>query len=304
MSSPKELSQAETREFPTHPTKHSESETFTPLSVDLGAATHQGLVRKNNEDHYLVVRFGRFLEALSTNLSEDLLQRDFNLTGYGMFVADGMGGHAAGELASSLALAKLVALVLDTPDWILELKRQRDVSLVLQRLTQRFIQIDKTLRERAEKDASLLGMGTTLTVAGILGNELVIGHVGDSRAYLLRDNNLMQLTTDHTLAQALVDAGIAAPDDPASRQTRHILTSALGSGDRPMEPQMRRVQLQVGDCFLLCTDGLTDMVDESVIESVLHEADSAQRGCKDLIDLALAGGGRDNITVVLARFGF
>ncbi len=145
-------------------------------------------------------------------------------------------------------------------------------------------------------------MGTTLTVAGTLGNDLVIGHIGDSRAYLLRGTSFKQLTTDHTLAQALIDAGVANFDDPAPRSMRHVLTAAIGSLDERIEPQVQRFRLSSGDQLLLCTDGLTEMVEDDLIASVLREAKSAQTACQNLIDLALGAGGTDNTTVVLARF--
>jgi protein phosphatase len=169
-------------------------------------------------------------------------------------------------------------------------------------MTQRFFQIDKILKEEARNGHELSGMGTTLTVAGILGNDLVIGHIGDSRAYLLRESTFKQLTTDHTMAQALIDAGVASSDDPAPRSMRHVLTAAVGSLDDRIPPQVQRFRLLAGDQLLLCTDGLTEMVADDVIASVLLEAGSVQSACETLIDLALAGGGTDNITVLLARF--
>lgn len=272
------------------------------LAVDIGGATHQGHVRENNEDSYLLLRFGRSLEKLATNLHEHLLEPNYNLTGYGMLVADGMGGMAAGEVASRMALTTLIELVVDTSDWTLGLNRDRDVKTVLDRMTRRFYHIDKVLRDEARRDNSLEGMGTTLTVAATIGSDAVLGHVGDSRAYLLRGDTLRQLTTDHTLAQALIDAGVATSDDPAPRSMRHVLTAAIGSLDERIEPQVQRLSLSPGDQLLLCTDGLTEMVTDELIAGVLHESKSVDDACQTLIDLALAGGGYDNITVSLARF--
>src|ERR1044072_3644730 len=276
--------------------------TWTPLSVDLGSATHPGHLREKNEDSYLVMRFGRSLERLSTNLDENLLESNYSLTGHGMLVADGMGGLPAGDMASRLALAKLIELIVDTSDWTLALKRERDVKTVLDRMTRRFFQIDEILKEEAKIDPALDGMGTTLTVAGILGNDLIIGHVGDSRAYLLRGDHFRQLTTDHTMAQALIDAGVATSGDPAPRSMRHVLTAAIGSLDNRILPQVQRFRLLAGDQLLLCTDGLTEMVDDELIARVLGEANSAQSACQTLIDLALASGGTDNITILLGCF--
>jgi serine/threonine protein phosphatase PrpC len=275
---------------------------WVPLDVDLSAASHRGHVRENNEDSYIVLRFGRSLQNLSTNLDDQLIDRNYDITGHGMLVADGMGGMAAGEIASQLAVARLIDLIVETSDWILSLKKESDMKRVLQRMTQRFHQIDETLREEAEADSRLYGMGTTLTVAGVLGSNLILGHVGDSRAYVLRGNSLKQLTRDHTLAQALIDAGVANRDDPATRSMKHVLTAAMGSmGDR-LEPQVQRFTVCSGDQLLLCTDGLTDMVNDETIAKVLLEGTSAENSCKSLIDLALAAGGVDNVTAVVARF--
>jgi PPM family protein phosphatase len=274
------------------------------VKVEIAAASHRGHVRENNEDHYLAVRFQRSLETLCTNLEEGILEPSFNEIGYGMLVADGMGGMAAGEVASRVALCKLVELVVNTPDWIMKLTQRDDVSVVMQRMVQRFRHIDDALREQAESDSSLVGMGTTLTVAVSLGRDLLIGHIGDSRAYLMRNEQLHQVTSDHTLAQALIDAGMADPDDTATRAMRHVLTSALGSTAEPADPQVQRLHLSPNDQVLLCTDGLSEMVSNEIITTVLKEASSSKLACQALIDLALAAGGIDNATVVLARYQF
>jgi len=278
------------------------NESWTCFDVDLGAISHQGHVRENNEDSYLVMRFGRSLENLLTNIDPDLLDQSHFMSGYGMLVADGMGGMAGGEVASRLALTKLIELIIDTSDWTLALNRQRDVTTVLERMTERFFDIDDVLRKEANNDQTLRGMGTTLTVAGAMGNDLIIGHVGDSRAYLLRGDSFQQLTTDHTLAQALIDAGVASRDDPASRSMRHVLTAAVGSLGEQVDPQVQRLKLSVGDQLLLCTDGLTEIVDDEIIAQIIRESDSAQNACQALVDLALASGGPDNITIVIAHF--
>jgi len=278
------------------------SESWVPLDGEVAATTHQGHVRENNEDSYFLMRFGRSLEKLATNLEDYFVEENYSITGYGLLVADGMGGMAAGDVASRMAICKLIELLVDTSDWTLALKRNKDVKTVFERMTRRFYDIDRTLKQEATDDHTLSGMGTTLTVAGTLGNDLVLGHVGDSRAYLLRGDVFRQLTRDHTLAQMLIDAGVANSDDPAPRSMRHVLTAAIGSLDERIEPQVQRFRLQGGDQLLLCTDGLTEMVDDELIASVLRESSSAQLACDSLVDLALGAGGTDNITVVVARF--
>jgi PPM family protein phosphatase len=270
--------------------------------TDIAGVTHKGHVRQINEDHYLVIRFGRSLENLMSNLPEGMLKGNYDITGYGMFVADGMGGMAAGDVASRMAVTKLIELIVDTPDWILSIDKEEALETVTQRMTERFLRVDKTIKEEARQDTTRRGMGTTLTVAGVLGRNLLIGHVGDSRAYLLRDEKIAQLTKDHTVAQALIDAGVS-PNDPVSSSLQHLLTAALGALDAEIEPEVNRWHLSPGDQLILCSDGLTKMVDDATILKAACEANSAARACHDLIELALAGGGLDNITVVLARFG-
>ena len=272
------------------------------VRVDIAGASHQGHKRKNNEDHYLAVRFQRSLETLSTNVKDGQLNTAFEETGYGMVVADGMGGMAGGEIASRMALCKLVELVVNTPDWFMRISEPEDVVKLTQRINQRFHQIDAAIKAHTKIEPSLLGMGTTLTLGVSLGSHLLIGHIGDSRAYLMREDKMHQLTSDHTLAQALIDAGITRPEDPTTRTTRHVLTAALGAITKGTEPQVQRVDIKMGDQVLLCTDGLTEMVPDEKIASILSSTGGSASTCEELINAALDGGGRDNITVVLARY--
>jgi PPM family protein phosphatase len=274
------------------------------VQVDLAGQSHQGHVRSKNEDHYLAVRASRSLETLLTNLTEFSRPKSFSEAAYGMLVADGMGGLAAGEVASRFALLKLLELALETPDWVMKMDQPDNAAVVMRRMTHRFRQIDDELRAQGESTPDLLGMGTTLTVAITLGANLFVGHIGDSRAYLLRGEKLHQLTKDHTLAQALIDAGIANADDAATRAMRNLLTAALGTTSERSDPQVRRLHLSDGDQLLLCSDGLSEMVADDLITSVLRSTRSSAVACQDLIELALAGGGLDNITVVLARYRF
>ena len=272
------------------------------MAIDVAATTHEGHVRPNNEDHYLVTRFGRSLQRLDTNVDGKLLAANYDLSGYGMVVADGLGGMSGGEIASRTALTKLIELVTETPDWILGFEDPVKVEMVLDRARERFLKIDEALKHKADHDASLSGMGTTLTMAATLGNNLLIGHIGDSRAYLFRDGTLTQLTKDHTVAQELIDAGISSTD-PVARSMRHVLTAALGSLGSRIQPEVHRLQLKENDQLLLCTDGLSDMVDEKTIASMLRKSNSSAEACEDLKTVALAAGGTDNMTLIVARFG-
>lgn len=275
-----------------------------PAQVDVAAMTHAGLVRLKNEDHYLAVRGERSLQIMLTNLPDDLVASRFDEFAYGLAVADGVGGSGGGDVASSTALMKLIYLVINTSDWIMRIIERQDADRVMERMSDRFLQVDEAVRALGENDPSLIGMGTTLTVAISRNRDLFIGHIGDSRAYLLREGKLHQLTHDHTLAQALIDFGIAKPEDLATRAMRNVLTTCIGSTGERGDAEVQRVDLQDGDQLLLCTDGLTEMVGDESIGATLGEADTADHACKALIDLALSAGGLDNITVALARYRF
>jgi protein phosphatase len=275
--------------------------TSAAVRIDLGALTHAGNVRTNNEDHFLAVRFGRALETLGTNLPEKQVPARFDEVGYGLVVADGMGGAAAGEVASSLAITTGLNLALNSPKWTLQANPE-EVQEAMERWRLRFRQIDYILAERAESDPALSGMGTTLTVACSVGDELLLYYVGDSRVYLFRGSRLHRLTRDHTMAQALADAGWIGPEEVARHRLRHVLTRVLGRGDGRIEVEIQHMKLADGDRLLLCTDGLNDMVPDEQIAEVLAKGAGSQDTCRRLVELALAAGGKDNVTVVLARY--
>src|SRR5688572_18697274 len=269
--------------------------------VDVGAASDIGKTRDNNEDHYLVIRYGRAMEMLRSNLPVGLLPTDFGEIGYGMAVADGMGGAAGGEIASSLALVAGVNLALHQPKWTLVLTPD-EIREALDRWRDRFKQIDAILAERARSDPRLSGMGTTLTVAATVGSHMFLYHVGDSRAYLFRNDRLVCLSRDHTYAQALADAGRIDPADVARHRMRHVLTKVVGMGRGELEADIEYMQLADGDRLLLCTDGLNEMVPDAQIADVLRRFRTSDAACQALVKLALDAGGKDNVTVVLARY--
>lgn len=271
------------------------------LHVDVAGQSHVGNVRTNNEDHFLIVRFGRFLEALETNIQAADLPPGFVDDGYAMAVADGIGGHEAGEVASKLALTTLVNLVLATPDWIARADDASFAEEIKRRAVERFQQIDHVLSEEAASDARLKGFGTTMTLAASVGKDLFVTNIGDSRVYLFRAGELHQLTRDHTFAAALYEAGLVTRAEAATHYLRHVLTKSLGA-DKGEEPDVQNLLLTNGDCVLLCSDGLTDMVSNDTIAAVLAGGADAKATCGKLIELALAAGGNDNVTVIVARY--
>jgi PPM family protein phosphatase len=271
------------------------------MQVEVGALSHPGHRRPNNEDHYLVSRFGRLLETLLTNLPPQSVPMRSQEVGYGIVVADGVGGASGGEVASSTAISTLVSLVLQTPDWILG-DESADADRVMARMAERFHLVRAALAEQVSNNPGLARMATTLTLAASLGESLIIGHIGDSRAYLLRGDELLQLTRDHTLVQLLVDQGRLTPEEAIGHPKRHVLTRTLSAVGRDFDGDFRHVVLESGDQLLLCTDGLTAMVDDFAIRSILLGAASADEACRNLVDAALNNGGVDNVTVALARY--
>jgi protein phosphatase len=273
------------------------------VQVDIAAQTHQGLLRSANEDHYLVMRLRRTLDTLLTSLPSDQVPARAEEVGYGLLVADGVGGAAAGEMASRLALSTLVGLILHTPDWILS-DEEQEMDRLTQRLADHYRRIHAALLGEGRGDPSLAGMGTTMTLAGSLGASAVIGHIGDSRAYLFRGSKLLQLTRDHTLVQTLVDLGQLSAEEAARHPMRHVLIRSLGGREGNIEGDFQRVWLGDGDQLLLCTDGLTNMVDDTAIAALLGGAATSQEACQALVAAALDKGGTDNVTVALARYHF
>jgi len=271
--------------------------------VDVSGLSHAGKVRARNEDHFLVMRLGRYLEKVVTSLPPEEIQTRTDEVGYVMIVADGMGGHAGGEQASRMAITGLVKMVLDRPDWIFRLD-QAVVADVRQRSKDRVQNLDTLLRKHGEEDRDLHGMGTTLTSVRNMGRELHIVHVGDSRAYLLRNGRLHRLTRDHTYVQLLIDSGELSKEDAAGFNGRHILVNALGGSNEGVEVDLDQVALSSGDRVLMCSDGLTDMVDDDTICQVLVERRESHEACRRLVDLALERGGKDNVTVVVATYTF
>jgi protein phosphatase len=293
----------ETADFPAPSTRAEDRSPGPPSSAvrpDISGRSHTGKARPSNEDNFLVVRFGRFLQTMITSLPQDDLATEYGDTGYGMLVADGMGGRAAGEVASRLAISLLINLVLETPDWVLSLD-EAYADEVAARAVRRFHQVNESIIERARHEPGLKGMGTTLTMACSLGTELLIVHVGDSPAYLLRGRELHRLTRDHTIAQQMADHG-AIPIQSIPSRYRRVLTHAIGIWEAGSEPEIRRLRLEDGDRLLLCTDGLTDMVDDPTISGLLQGQATSKSACEALVDAALAGGGRDNVTVIVATY--
>ena len=273
------------------------------IEVDVAAATDTGRARANNEDSYLVARVERALHTVATNLPDGCVPERFAEVSYAMVVADGVGGGAAGEVASRTALSTLVNLVLHTPDWIMR-DGGAEAERLQNRMIERYRQIGASIDDLSAGDPALTGMATTMTLAVSNGPDLFLTHVGDSRAYLYREGELFRLTHDHTYAQELADHGLIQQHEVASHRLRHVLTRTLGPRGSEVQVDVRQLLLRDGDRLLLCTDGLTEMLPNEEIGNLLASESTASAICSSLIDAALAGGGKDNVTVVVACYRF
>ncbi|MET0422986.1 MAG: protein phosphatase 2C domain-containing protein [Actinoplanes sp.] len=232
------------------------------LHLRWAAVTDQGHVRSNNEDSYYA--------------GDNLL-----------VVADGMGGMAAGDVASRIAIDAMTRL--DVP---IDNDSQMDA------IHQALEEANGRIAETVAADNSLQGMGTTLTAMIFSGTRAAMAHVGDSRAYLLRDSRLNQLTKDDTYVQMLVDQGLIRPDEAAGHPRRSVVTRVLQG--EPVSPSYVLVEPEPHDRWLLCSDGLTAVVTNETIEQEMVAAADPKSCAERLIDLALRGGGPDNITVIVA----
>lgn len=268
------------------------------LPISFGAETHIGLVRERNEDQFAVLEYSRKLRTLACSIPKDELESPRSQS-HVLVVADGIGGSHSGDHASRLAIQTMVHLAGDATSWVMKLN-DLDAQQIHPRVDAYVKRIHATLQETAAQSDELAGMGTTWTSAHIFGNRCITVQIGDSRAYLFRHGQLKQITHDQTVAQALIDCGVE-PERVSMFQ--HVLTNCLGGDLRRVTAAVQPVELEAGDWLLLCTDGLTGMVsDEEITEELLcHQ--SPEVACRALIERALAAGGKDNVTVVVAAFG-
>ena len=200
-------------------------------------------------------------------------------------VADGMGGHAAGEVASEIAVRVLSELAPEHPDG--------------EALGRAIEEANRAVIQAAREGRGRQGMGTTMTAAMLEGERLVIAQVGDSRAYLLHQGKLQQLTRDHSLMADMIEAGQLTPEEARTHPQRSVITRALGS-DAHLHPDIYEINVETGDRLLICSDGLSGMIFDDQIENTLRRVQDPQRCASQLVNEAIAAGGHDNVTVIVA----
>ena len=238
------------------------------------AQTDMGRVRKNNEDS---VAFDE-----TTQLA---------------VLADGMGGYNAGEVASGMATTYIKSKL---TQWFCEAGPQINIGQVRRSLALCVGSANHAIFNAARDNPHYSGMGTTLVVGVFLDAKLMLGHIGDSRCYRLRGNELLQITKDHSLLQEKIDAGLLTPVQAQTAPNRNLVTRALGVQEIvPLE--LNEYYVEAGDIYLMCSDGLSDMVEDTAIGKILQEGTPLAQKAVELVALANTNGGRDNISVLLTQ---
>lgn len=241
------------------------------LAIDFASLSDRGRVRLNNEDAY-----GEFVPATTAEVEE---------RGIVFVVADGMGGHRGGEIASRIAVRTILAF------YATEAGADRAKALA-----RAFHEANQTILQEAVADSTLFGMGTTCTALALHQGRAYFAHVGDSRCYLVRKGRILQVTSDHSIVGEMVRSGIITDEDARTHPRRNVITRSLGAQPDVMAETPDSVELQRGDTFLLCSDGLTAYLSDIDI-SVVVATHAPEAAAKTLVHMANEQGGRDNITV-------
>ena len=269
-----------------------------PADIDVCGLTHRGRVRSENADHFLIASFHRAMQVRHSSLpSVAFSQHSADSRGYVFLVADGVGAFAQAANGSARAIRSVAQYLVDMSEVSLVAEPDREHE-IMSRVRDAISEAHEALLA-LDEDGIPGSAVTTLTMVVTIWPRLFVVHVGDSRAYRLRGGELTQLTTDQTMAQAMVDSGEWTRAIADASPLKHVLVSALGSSQ--VDPQIQVLPLERADVMLLCTDGLTKHVSDEEIRDQVMRPDSASTICQSLIDLALSRGGEDNVTVVMGK---
>ena len=273
------------------------------VTAEVYGMTDVGRVRSVNQDQFLVAALERSLLVEGSSFPA---QAGTRLTdtpqGRLLIVADGIGGHGGGEVASAVAIDAMAHYAFETMPWMFAGDECSGEELT-KGLREAMRKAQDRVRRVARRKALNEDMGTTLTMAYVAWPDCYFVHAGDSRAYLLRDDELHRLTRDHTLAQQLIDGAAMTEEEAASSRLSHVLVNAVGGRSDDLDVEMRHLALRLDDQLLLCTDGLSGMISDRIISEKLARTDlPVQEVVRQLIAAANDAGGRDNVTAVLVRF--
>jgi PPM family protein phosphatase len=265
-----------------------------PVQVEVFGRTDVGKAREHNEDSFIVAD----LTTRNASLQPEVRAHEVGRRGTLFMVADGMGGAAAGEVASEMATTTVYNHMVTQWGGDQEVTEQRFAY----RLKEAVEMANQQIHEYAKAHLEVRGMGTTTTAAGVFERALYLTQIGDSRGYLIRQNRIAQITKDQSLMQRLVDAGELTEEEAAVSERRNIILQALGP-DPHVKVDLTRQELCRGDMLVMCSDGLSGLVKKEEILGIVTQATDLVTACKELIALANARGGPDNITCIVARFG-
>ena len=261
--------------------------------VSVFGSTNVGVVRTHNEDNFLVAD----LTAGLCNLQPEVRNHNVGRCGSLFMVADGMGGGAAGEVASQLAVSTVY-------DYFLGQVRASDhlaKSAFARKLQQSVQYTNSVIYQESQKKPAYTGMGTTISAAGFLEGTLYVAQVGDSRAYLIRRDAIKQVTKDQSLVNKLLDAGLITEEEAETHENKNVILQALGVSDT-VDVVLSSIDLCQNDVLILCSDGLSGLVKPNEIRKVVASVPDQVPACHTLIDMANKRGGYDNITVIIALF--
>jgi protein phosphatase len=269
-------------------------------------ASDVGKVREKNEDSFVIAKLLRTMIVQETSLDAHAATWFHGaVEGWLLVVADGMGGQGGGDVASRVAVQTITNYLCNVMPWVTvaqqEAPRPSAASLygVREQLSAALTEGDLRIRDAAAEPGASQRMGTTLTLACMLWPTLYVAHAGDSRAYLVRERQLYRLTTDHTVAQQLIERGFPNVDETS--HLNHILWNALGAAETELSPEVSRHPLESGDRVILCSDGLTKHVADDEILATVADGATPRATCDKLVALTLERGGSDNVTVVVAH---
>ena len=269
-----------------------------PNEVDVFGITHPGRVRATNADHYLIASFYRAMKVHSSSLEPESFPPLSTYTrGFLFLVADGVGALSQAAEGSATAIQAVSQYILDMSDVSMQAEPSREPE-VAERMRTFALRAHEVLRGDSPPDASGSN-ATTFTMAMGIWPRYFIIHVGDSRCYQFRNRKLQCLTTDQTMAQAMVDSGVITKEKAEASHWKHVLVSAMGSTQ--IEPELKVIDIDWGDTLLLCSDGLTRHVSDAEIERRLGGGGTSEAIAKDLLNQALERGGADNVTIVLVQ---
>ena len=269
-----------------------------PSQIDVCGLTHRGHVRSENADHFLIASFHRAMQVHNSSIPASAFPAlSADSRGYVFLVADGVGAFAQAANGSARAIRSVAQYLVDMSEVSLPSDPNREEEIV-NRARAAFGEAHETLLQLDEEGVHGTAV-TTLTMLIAIWPRAFVVHAGDSRAYRLRDGLLTQLTTDQTMAQVMIESGEMSVDSAEASPLKHVLVSALGGSQ--LDPQVSVQTLERQDVMLLCTDGLTKHVTDVEIGEHLRRGGSSESTCQSLIELALARGGQDNVTVIMGK---